>query len=291
MQSEAGGDDNNKIFLATSSTTNTVRRMIEKPVTDVLKYSTVWNKQFFNDSMPFLGNTFLLLSLTLSFHFRFNCSTARSHDRWQYKDAPNQLRMEALPPLGPYYGKDWFIEREGEGAFNPIINRTPAQAAAARLMPKPPNLETYAAALTRDEMDENISMEWGPFVTTDIDRGDWINRMIKDHKLAKHTANGLLLYPSLESHCPRCTQAHDPQHRNFSSETCVVLSDREPLETGGFLPCKYIYCATQPMHARKYCPRINQRCFNCMHRDHAEVDTVCRDVIVNRALFEAPKSL
>jgi hypothetical protein len=30
-------------------------------------------------------------------------------------------KWKALPPLGPYYGKDWFIEREGEGAFNPVI--------------------------------------------------------------------------------------------------------------------------------------------------------------------------
>jgi hypothetical protein len=80
--------------------------------------------------------------------------------------------LRVLPPLGPYYDKDWFIEREGEGAFNPIINRTAAQAAAARLMPKPPNRKTYAAALTREEINENIIMEWGPLVPTDIDRGD-----------------------------------------------------------------------------------------------------------------------
>jgi hypothetical protein len=55
---------------------------------------------------------------------------------------------------------------------------------------------------------------------------------------------------------------------------------------GGFLPHKYIYCATQPMHARKYCPRINLRCFDCMHRGHAEVDNVCLDVDINLALFE-----
>jgi hypothetical protein len=88
-----------------------------------------------------------------------------------------------------------------------------------------PKLEMYAAALTRDEMDENIIMEWGPFVLSDINRGDWINAMIKDHKIAKHTANELLLYPSLESHCPRCTQIHDHRHRNFSSEKCAVLND------------------------------------------------------------------
>jgi hypothetical protein len=198
------------------------------------------------------------------------------------KTPQTNQEWKALPPLG----KDWFIEREGEGAFDPVINRTPAQAAAARLMPKPPNLETYAAALTRDEMDENIIMEWGSFVPSDIDRGEWINAMLKDHKIAKHTANALLLYPSLESHCPRCTQIHNPRHRNFSGKTCVVLSDWGPLEMGGFLPCKYIYCAMQPMNARKYCPRINLRCFNCMHRGHTEVDNVCRDVEVNLALFE-----
>jgi hypothetical protein len=46
---------------------------------------------------------------------------------------------KALPPLGPYYGKAWYIKQEGKGAFDTVINRT---AAAARLMPKHPNLET-----------------------------------------------------------------------------------------------------------------------------------------------------
>jgi hypothetical protein len=40
------------------------------------------------------------------------------------------------------------------------------------------------------------------------------------------------------------------------------------------------------MHARKYCPRINLRCFQCLHRGHTEVDKVCRDVEVNLTLFE-----
>jgi hypothetical protein len=40
------------------------------------------------------------------------------------------------------------------------------------------------------------------------------------------------------------------------------------------------------MHARKYCLRINLRCFNCMHRGHAEVDNVCRNVDVNLATFK-----
>jgi hypothetical protein len=91
-------------------------------------------------------------------------------------------------------------------------------------MTKPPNFEAYAAALTMDEMDKTIVMEYGPFMPTYIDRGDWLEAMIRDHKVAKHTANALLMYPSLESHCPRCTEIHDPRHRNFSKETCIVLS-------------------------------------------------------------------
>jgi hypothetical protein len=41
-------------------------------------------------------------------------------------------------------------------------------------------------------MDETDAMELGPFIPTDINRGDRINAMIKDHKLAKHTANASL---------------------------------------------------------------------------------------------------
>jgi hypothetical protein len=81
---------------------------------------------------------------------------------------------KVLTPLGSYYRKTWYIEREGEGAFDPVINRTPAQAAAARLMPKPPNLETYAAALSRDEMDKTVVLEYGPFMPIDILRANWI---------------------------------------------------------------------------------------------------------------------
>jgi hypothetical protein len=78
----------------------------------------------------------------------------KNHDRRQLKLLQTNKEWKALPPLGPYYGKTWYIKREGEGAFDPVINQTPDQAAAARLMPKPPNLETYAAALSRDEMDK-----------------------------------------------------------------------------------------------------------------------------------------
>jgi hypothetical protein len=179
-----------------------------------------------------------------------------------------------------------YIKREEEGAFDPGINRTQAQAPAARLMPKPPNHETYAASLTRDEMDETIVTEYGLFMPTDIDRGNWTEAMIRDHKLSKHTANGLLMYPSLESHCPRCTEIHNPMHRNFSKDTCIVLSGREPQDKGGFLLCSYIYCASQPMNVRRYCPRINLQCFHCLCRGRAEVDNVCLDVDVNLTLFE-----
>jgi hypothetical protein len=43
-----------------------------------------------------------------------------------------------------------------EGAFDPVVNRTPAEAAEMRKLPLPPNLESYAAALTRDKLDENV---------------------------------------------------------------------------------------------------------------------------------------
>jgi hypothetical protein len=132
-----------------------------------------------------------------------------------------------------------------------VINRTPVEAAKARRRPMPPNLETYAAALTRDEIDDDTVVEWSPFRIPDIHRGDWINAMIADHKIAKHTANALLLYPSLDLHCPRCTQVHDPFHRRFSEATCAVLSHDGPKE--GFVPCRYIYCYGLSTHARHYC--------------------------------------
>jgi hypothetical protein len=53
-----------------------------------------------------------------------------------------------------------------------VVNRTPEQAARARANPLPPYLETYAAALTRDEIDNTIVVEWSPFVVPDIERGD-----------------------------------------------------------------------------------------------------------------------
>jgi hypothetical protein len=88
--------------------------------------------------------------------------------------------FKALPPLGPYFGSDWFLDRPGEGAFNPMVNRTPAEAAEARKLPLPPNLESYAAALTRDELDENVVKEWAPFIVPHIERGEWITAMLKN---------------------------------------------------------------------------------------------------------------
>jgi hypothetical protein len=46
----------------------------------------------------------------------------------------------ALPPLWPYFGSDWFLDRPGEGAFDQVVNRTPAEAAEARKLPLLPNL-------------------------------------------------------------------------------------------------------------------------------------------------------
>jgi hypothetical protein len=67
-----------------------------------------------------------------------------------------------LEALGPYYGKSWFVTRPGEGAFSQVLNRMPEQAAKAKKRPMPPNLETYAAALTRDKIDESTVVEWSP---------------------------------------------------------------------------------------------------------------------------------
>jgi hypothetical protein len=103
--------------------------------------------------------TWFLLSLSLTLSLSLSGSTAadrRAMIVGRAKTPQTNQEWKALPLLGPYYSKDWFIERQGKGAFDPVINRTPAQAAVARLMPKPPNLETYAAALTRDEINENI---------------------------------------------------------------------------------------------------------------------------------------
>jgi hypothetical protein len=52
------------------------------------------------------------------------------------------------------------VTRPGEGAFSQVLNKTPEQVAKAKRRPMPPNLETYAAALTRDEIDESTVVEW-----------------------------------------------------------------------------------------------------------------------------------
>jgi hypothetical protein len=147
--------------------------------------------------------------------------------------------FQPLAPYGVYYGKSWIVPRRGEGPFSPLVNGMPEEAARARQEPLPPNLETYAAALTRDEIDETIVMEWSPFVVEDVDRGEWIQAMMADHKIGKHTANAMLLYPSLDDHCPRCTQIQDAGHRRFSAATCAVLRNRGP--PAGFKACDYLY--------------------------------------------------
>jgi hypothetical protein len=192
--------------------------------------------------------------------------------------------FQPLAPFGVYYGESLFVPRMGEAPFAPLINRTPEEATRARQEPLPPNLETYAAALTRDEIDETIVMEWSPFMVNDTDRGGWIMAMVKDHKIAKHTPNAMLLYPSLDDHCPRCTQIHDAGHRRFSAATCEVLRKGGP--PVGFKACDYLYCSMLPAHAKVFCSKINLRCFHCLHRGHAEGDGVCRDVDVNLTIFE-----
>jgi hypothetical protein len=159
---------------------------------------------------------------------------------------------QPLPPLGDYYGEDWFVYRRGEAAKGP-----PEQAARARANPLPPNLETYVAALTRGlgTWDKSVVVEWSRFVLPDIERVEWITSMITDHRVAKHTANALMLYPSLEDHCPRCTQIHDKGHRRYSREFCALLSPEGTL--AGILTCKYVYCSMLPKHARIYYPKIN----------------------------------
>jgi hypothetical protein len=172
----------------------------------------------------------------------------------------------------------------GEAPFAPLINRTLAQATIARQEPLSPNLETYAAALTRNEIDETIFMEWSPFMVKDTDRGGWIMAMIKDHKIAKQPANAMLLYPSLDDHCPRCTQIHDAGYRRFLAATCEVLRNGGPPE--GFKACDYLYCNMQPAHSKVFCPKINLMYFHCLHRGHVEGGGVCRDVNVNLTIFE-----
>jgi hypothetical protein len=78
-------------------------------------------------------------------------------------------------------------------------------------------------------------------------QGDWINAMIVDHRIAKHKAKALLLYPPLDSDCTCCTKVHDPFHRRFSEINCAVLSHDGPKE--GFVPCMYLYCLNLPTHA------------------------------------------
>jgi hypothetical protein len=121
--------------------------------------------------------------------------------------------FQPLPPLGTFYRPECYVSRPGEGAFEPSLDRTPEEAKAAMKKPFPPNLETIAAALTRDEIELSVVQEWAPFKLPDIEQGEWIGAMVRDHKTEKQTANALLLNPALDGHCPRCTQIHDKYHR------------------------------------------------------------------------------
>jgi hypothetical protein len=79
------------------------------------------------------------------FHFRFShfsrqtCEDSDKKKSSKISDAMAENKdWKPLPPLGHYYGDDWFVHRTVEGAFSPVINRTPEQATAARRNPRPP---------------------------------------------------------------------------------------------------------------------------------------------------------
>jgi hypothetical protein len=95
------------------------------------------------------------------------------------------------------------------------------------------DLETYAATITTDEIDGTVT-EWAKFKVRDVERSRWIEDMVKDHKILKHTAHAFMVRPTLEGHCPRCTMVHDPTHHRFTEEECVVLRPRGP--PAGFRP-------------------------------------------------------
>jgi hypothetical protein len=130
----------------------------------------------------------LSLSLTLSFHFRF--------------DTPKPTRNGRPFPARVVLRQGLVYRKRRRRSVRPLHQQDTPTGSCSKTYDEatqPGNI--CSRALTSDKMDETIVMEWGPFIPTDIDRGDWINAKIKDHKLAKHTANALLLYPSLESHC------------------------------------------------------------------------------------------
>jgi hypothetical protein len=74
-------------------------------------------------------------------------------------------KWKPLEALGPYYGKSWFVTRPGLGDFLQVLNRMPEHVAKAKRKPMPPNLDTYAAPLTRDEIDESTSGRLSGFRT------------------------------------------------------------------------------------------------------------------------------
>jgi hypothetical protein len=48
-------------------------------------------------------------------------------------------------------------------------------------------LETYAATITRDKIDDKVA-PWLPIMIPGVDRDSWIKAIIVDHKTPKHTA-------------------------------------------------------------------------------------------------------
>jgi hypothetical protein len=188
-----------------------------------------------------------------------------------------------LPALGTYYGRDWSLTRPGDGALDVVLNRTTDQATRDRMKEPLPDLKTYAAAMMTDEIN-GAGTEWAKFKVKDVKRGRWIEVMVKDHKIPKHTAHAFMVQPRLEGHCPRCTMVYDPMHCRFTEEECVVLRPRGP--PAGFQPSDYPFCNTLPRHAKCYCQKLNLRCLKCLHRGHAVEDLVCDRKQENLNIFE-----
>jgi hypothetical protein len=99
--------------------------------------------------MPFLvKRTSFLVALihSLSFHSRFGPeqiwraeTVNRAKETTNIQAVANKWRT--LPPLESYYSRDGLIEKVGGSTFDPVVNRTPEQAAAAKLMPTPTSLQ------------------------------------------------------------------------------------------------------------------------------------------------------
>jgi hypothetical protein len=92
-----------------------VRRIIKNPVAHALKYRTVWGQRIFNDNTPFLKKNVCCCSLSLSLSISgWTTVQRRAMIVGSTRTPQTNKEWKAFPPLGPYYGKDWFIEREEE---------------------------------------------------------------------------------------------------------------------------------------------------------------------------------